>query len=223
MRARGLSFYRLQVVIMHIARDILGSPPADSQAGAIDVGQCFDDQFQSLRDDVYQFIERRMSPTLRRRVDPSDVFQETHLAAASRYAAFSAETDMPFRVWLLKTAQQKLVDCYRTHLGAAKRTLKRETQWRDNSSICLANHLLQTGSSPSARLQAEETRQQVEQSLRELPDTDREILLMRHIENRPYDEIAALLDLQPANVRQRCGRALLRLRKIMSQYGLLDG
>ena len=56
----------------------------------------------------------------------------------------------------------------------------------------------------------------------ELNSTDREVLLMRHFENRPYAEIAVLLDLPADTVRQRFGRALLRLRSITKRLGLMD-
>ena len=49
-----------------------------------------------------------------------------------------------------------------------------------------------------------------------------EVLLMRHIENRPYEEIAILLEIQPEAARQRYGRALIKLRKILSELGLLE-
>lgn len=197
--------------------------PSPSVDGRVDSESAeFESLFQSTRDDLYAFISRRISQQLRRRVDASDIIQETHLAAARRYTSFRQQPTLTFRVWLLKTAQQQLIQVYRQHLGAAKRSLHRELDWGNCSSNWIANHMLQSGSTPSGHLQAEETRAHVQHAVEELNQIDREILLMRHIENRSYDEIAAILDLQPANVRQRCGRALLRLRTEMNELGLLD-
>ena len=46
-----------------------------------------------------------------------------------------------------------------------------------------------------------------------LEEIDREVLLMRHAEDLPYEEIAVLLDIEPAAARKRtagrcygCGR-----------------
>jgi RNA polymerase sigma-70 factor, ECF subfamily len=51
---------------------------------------------------------------------------------------------------------------------------------------------------------------------------DREVLLMRHAEELSYEEIGCLLEIQPAAARKRYGRALLRLRKVLSDHGLLE-
>jgi RNA polymerase sigma-70 factor (ECF subfamily) len=49
-----------------------------------------------------------------------------------------------------------------------------------------------------------------------MPADDRELLLMRHYEDLPYGEIAVLLDVTPAAARQRHGRALLRLSRLLT-------
>jgi DNA-directed RNA polymerase specialized sigma24 family protein len=48
---------------------------------------------------------------------------------------------------------------------------------------------------------------------------DRAILLMRQVEELSYQEVACLLDIEPAAARQRYGRALLRLRKVLFEDG----
>jgi DNA-directed RNA polymerase specialized sigma24 family protein len=53
-------------------------------------------------------------------------------------------------------------------------------------------------------------------------EADREILLMRHMEELPYAEIACLLDIEADAARKRYGRALLRLRKVLKEHGLLE-
>jgi DNA-directed RNA polymerase specialized sigma24 family protein len=59
-------------------------------------------------------------------------------------------------------------------------------------------------------------------ALGRLSETDREILLMRNIEELPYEEIGCLLDLSAAAARKRYGRALLRWQKILFEEGLLE-
>ena len=51
---------------------------------------------------------------------------------------------------------------------------------------------------------------------------DREILLLRHAEELPFDEIACLLDITPAAARKRFGRALIRLQKALTDAGILE-
>ena len=62
----------------------------------------------------------------------------------------------------------------------------------------------------------------VSQAVAQMSEPDREMLLMRHAEELTYDDIGALLDISAATARKRYGRALLRLRKVLSQWGLLE-
>ena len=45
---------------------------------------------------------------------------------------------------------------------------------------------------------------------------------MRSTDELPYREIACILDLDPAAARNRHGRALLRLRHVLQDAGLLE-
>jgi DNA-directed RNA polymerase specialized sigma24 family protein len=45
---------------------------------------------------------------------------------------------------------------------------------------------------------------------------------MRDFEGLSYQEVACLLDIDPAAARKRYGRALLRLRKLLLESGLLE-
>ncbi len=174
------------------------------------------------RPDLRAFIEVRLDRGLRARVDPSDIVQETQLELVRRLPEFLEARPMPFHVWVRKKAYERLVNVRRDHIQAARRSVKREVAWPDRSSLLLARPLLAHTSSPSAQLQAREFADRVAQAVAELPEPDREILLMRHGEELSYEEIGCLLDLQPAAARKRFGRALLRLRKVLIDHGLLE-
>ena len=60
---------------------------------------------------------------------------------------------------------------------------------------------------------AAESSRAVDDLLLGLPDTDRHILLLRHVDGRSYEEIARLLGLTPAAVKKRAERALQKLRE----------
>jgi RNA polymerase sigma-70 factor (ECF subfamily) len=92
----------------------------------------------------------------------------------------------------------------------------------DASAWLLARPLLQ-GASPSQELAARELAEQAARAVARLPEADREILLMRHGESMPFEEIACLLGITAAAARKRFGRALLRLQNLLSDQGLLGG
>jgi RNA polymerase sigma-70 factor (ECF subfamily) len=88
--------------------------------------------------------------------------------------------------------------------------------------VLLAQHLAVSLTSPSQALNEQELADRVRKAISLLPEPDREILLMRTYENLSYQEIACLLEIEPAAARQRNGRALIRLHKLLTDDGLTE-
>jgi RNA polymerase sigma-70 factor (ECF subfamily) len=108
------------------------------------------------------------------------------------------------------------------HHDAGRRAVGREAGLPDRSSLLLARPFLAAGTSPSQQLARKELARRVRQAMGQLSETDREILLMRNIEELPYEEIGCLLDLSASAARKRYGRALLRWQQILTDEGLLE-
>jgi RNA polymerase sigma-70 factor (ECF subfamily) len=155
-------------------------------------------------------------------VDPSDVVQETYLEAFRRLPDFVKRAPMPFRLWLRMTAQERVQMTNRQHLGASRRSVGRELPLPEHSSVQLATQIQATGPSPSQQVAAGERARLVRQAVAQLPDTDREVLLMRTFEGLAYGEIACVLGIDPAAARKRHGRALLRLHDLLNLGGLTE-
>ncbi len=60
----------------------------------------------------------------------------------------------------------------------------------------------------------------VRRALASLRPSDREVLLMRYVEDLSNEEMACLLELEPATVSKRHGRALLRLQQALLRFGV---
>jgi RNA polymerase sigma-70 factor (ECF subfamily) len=164
-----------------------------------------------------RFVELRLCPQLRTRVDPSDVVQEAQMEAVRRLDGYLRDAPLPFRLWLRRIAQDRLLMLRRRHRGAGRRAVTREAAMPDESSLAFARQLLASGTSPSARLAASELAQRVREAVAQLPEADREIVLLRNFEGLSNQEVAQLLEIQPATATQRYGRALLRLRKLLDE------
>jgi RNA polymerase sigma-70 factor, ECF subfamily len=169
------------------------------------------------RDELRSFVELRLDPRVAVRMDPSDVVQEAQLEVVRRMDDFLKRRPMPFRLWMRKTAYERLLDLHKHHVKRTKRSVRREVAMPEKSSLLLVRPLLGGGSTPSQRLEAQELAERVARVVAELPEADREILLLRHAEGTPFDDIAGLLDIEQAAARKRFGRALIRL-----QQGLTD-
>jgi RNA polymerase sigma-70 factor (ECF subfamily) len=184
--------------------------------------QAFERLFGRHRTELHAFIALRLDPRIRSRVDPSDVVQETHLEVYRRLQDYLERQPMPFHVWLRKTAHERLLMLRRHHLETGKRSLQREVPLPERSSQLLAQSLLPGAAPPSQQLQRQELVQRVQQALTQLASADREILLMRNFEELSHQEVGFILGIEPAASRQRHGRALLRLHKLLSAEGLTE-
>lgn len=173
------------------------------------------------RSELLGFVEVHLDSELNARFDPSDVVQEAHVEAVRRMDDFLRRRPMPFRLWLRKTAFQRLLLLRRKH-RRGKRSVHREAALPDQSSVLLVRPLLNKGPAPDELVQQRELMVCVGRAVAALEEIDREVLLMRHAEDLSYEEIAVLLDVEPAAARKRYGRALLRLRQVLIDEGLLE-
>ena len=184
--------------------------------------QALEKLFQEHRPALRRAIERRLDPRLLPRVDVSDIVQEAQLEAFNRLDGFLQRRPMPFRLWLLKTAHERLLKLVRRHLDAAKRTIYREVPLPDRSSLHLAQRLVARGAAPSSQARHDELAHRVRVALAELPETDREIVLLRNFEGLSNQEVSLLLEICPEAAKKRYARALLRLRKALNANGLSE-
>lgn len=174
------------------------------------------------REPLRAFVEFHLDSRLRTRFDPSDVVQDTQMEATRRMDDFLRRRPMPFCLWLRKQAYERLLRLRRDHLERAKRTVLRESAHEACSSLLLARPLLRGAASPSEELVARERAETVARAVGELSEVDRAVLRMRHGEDLPYDEIAGRMGLEPAAARKRYGRAMIRLQRLLSAYGLVE-
>lgn len=175
------------------------------------------------RSRLRRMIAVRMDPRLGRRIDPSDVVQDTLAVAHRRLPRYLREEPLPFYPWLRAIAWNRLVDLHRQHVRAGQRAVDRERgeDWTlgDRSARLLADRLCGVTSAPSARLMREELRQRVRAAMLELPEPLREVLVLRHLEEMSVAEVAAVARVSEGTVKSRHFRALARLREILEEEG----
>jgi RNA polymerase sigma-70 factor (ECF subfamily) len=172
--------------------------------------------------DVHAYVDARLDPRVRARESASDVVQKTLMEVVRRMDDYLRREPMPFHLWVRRTAYERLQKVHRDHRQADKRSVYREEFLPPRSSLMLVLPLLARGPSPDEEVAAREFADRVGQAVAELDEDDREILLLRHVDDLPYDEVACLLDIKPATARKRYGRALLELRRVLAEQGLLE-
>jgi RNA polymerase sigma-70 factor, ECF subfamily len=171
-----------------------------------------------LRRMVAVHLDRRLAA----RVDPSDVVQEALADAAARLSDYARRRPLPFYPWLRQLAWDQLVGLHRRHVRAGKRSVAREEpdvmRLPDESAAELAARLADIRSSPSGHLLREELRQRVRQALGRLAAGDREVLVLRHLEQLSTADAAAVLGIGEGAFKSRHLRALQRLRAQLQDY-----
>jgi RNA polymerase sigma-70 factor (ECF subfamily) len=171
------------------------------------------------RQRLRRMIAVRLDRRLAARVDPSDVVQETLAEADGRLAKYLQHRAIPFYPWLRQIAAERLAKLHRSHLEAARRSARREEPSLANATYeswwPLAARLAASGTSPSEQYARMERRQQLHAALAQLNERDREVLVLRYLEQLSTRETAAVLCISEGAVKLRHLRALERLRDLL--------
>jgi RNA polymerase sigma-70 factor, ECF subfamily len=166
-----------------------------------------------LRRMVVVHLDRRLAV----RVDPSDIVQEALVEAARKLPDYLEQRPLPFYPWLRRLALENLLQMRQRHVDARKRSVHREQAadlgLSDESMNALADRFVASGTHPSERLVREELRNRVRAALAELPPRDREVLVVRYLEQHAPREAAAALGIGQAAFMKRHLRAIQRLRR----------
>jgi RNA polymerase sigma-70 factor, ECF subfamily len=166
---------------------------------------------------LLKMVAIRLDPRLAARVDPSDVVQEALAQADRKLDDYLHDRPVPFYPWLRRIAWERLVKCHRRHT-ARRRDVAREAAaplLSDASVRELAAHFLARGSSPSRLAERRELIVRARSALEQLPERDREVLVLRYLEHLSTAETAAVLEITPGAVKLRHLRAIDRLRDLM--------
>ena len=182
--------------------------------------QAFAELFVVFRPRLWRFINLRLHPQLRGRVDPDDVLQEFWLRAVARMDYFPDTATPAGFIWFRMILTQTLIELQRRHLGAEKRSACKERSlnggWSpESTSSSLVIQLSGHFTTPSSAFIRDERAGQLEVALQGLDDIDREVLALRHFEELSNAETAMALNLSVAAASKRYIRALQRLKSVL--------
>lgn len=200
----------------------MSEPENIETASAGGTARAFAERFTEHRPRLKQMLQFRMDPRLRSRTDLSDVLQEAYIDAFRRLDHFASKPDMSFYVWLRQITMQRLIDLHRQHLLAYKRDIRNEVPIGDHpyqaaTSAVIATQMVDLMITPSQVLIRQEMVQQLEATLENLDDMDREVLALRHFEDLRNGEVAEVLGITEAAASNRYVRALARLQKDLAK------
>ena len=175
------------------------------------------------RDQLKRMVSLRLDRRVLKRVDPSDIIQETLSQADRKLDEYLRERPIPFYPWLRQLAWDQLVTAFRRHMFAHRRSANREDfvpDLSDESVAELATYLCDLSEEPLRKLLRAEAQGRLRDALGQLPEQDREILVLRYLEQLSTADTAAVLNLGLSAVKTRHLRAIERLRELLGNQPL---
>jgi RNA polymerase sigma-70 factor, ECF subfamily len=160
-----------------------------------------------------------LAPQLRGKLDPSDVVQQTLLQAYQALDQLRGQSEAECAAWLRQILAHNLAQALRD-FGRAKRDLAREQSLQvalDASSARLEGWLAADQSSPSRKAEQGEQALRLAEALEQLPEAQREALVLQHWQGLSLAEIGAQLDRSPVAVAGLIKRGLKQLRQLMQE------
>jgi RNA polymerase sigma-70 factor (ECF subfamily) len=144
---------------------------------------------------LVRLIQIRMDEALSARFDPSDVVQETLLDAARNLQECFTKPGRSFYAWLRGLALNRLIDLYRQHVLAGKRSLHNEQLLTlpEGSKCLLADRFVAQGPSPSQVAMQRETQRRLRNTIEAMEPEKREVLVMRYLEELSVEEMSEIL------------------------------
>jgi RNA polymerase sigma-70 factor (ECF subfamily) len=152
------------------------------------------------------------------RLDPSDLVQQTLLDAHQKQAQLRGSTRGECIAWLKQILANNLADAVRG-LARAKRDIARERSLDEqvgDSFSRVDGWLVAAQSSPSQLAVRSEELLAMADSLTGLPETQREAIVLHHLQGLPLAEVARQLGKTPAAVAGLLHRGLKRLRELLA-------
>jgi RNA polymerase sigma-70 factor (ECF subfamily) len=161
----------------------------------------------------------QLGPRLRGKLDLSGVVQQTLLEAYQGWEQARPWSEPQKAAWLRRLFANNLTDAIRK-LGTAGRDVSREQSLEaalDQSSCRLGALLAADQSSPSQQVERSEQTVQLANALAQLPEAQREALVLQHWHGWSLAQIGKHLGRTPAAVAGLLHRGLKQLRQHLKE------
>jgi RNA polymerase sigma-70 factor (ECF subfamily) len=181
-------------------------------------GPALGELLELYRHYLYLLARAEIGRRLQSRFDPSDLVQETFLAAHRDFARFQGTTEAELVAWLRQVLAARLADQVRWHLKAKRRDARLERRLAEElgqSSQDLELQVASRQSTPSAHAARRERAVLLAEALRTLPTDYEEVIVLRHLEGLSFADVANRMGRSVDSVEKLWVRALARLRRAL--------
>jgi RNA polymerase sigma-70 factor (ECF subfamily) len=183
-----------------------------------DPGQALGPLLERYRHYLQLLARLQIGRRLQGKVDASDVIQEVFLEAHRHFDRFQGMEEAELASWLRQILAARLAKLVRHYFRTQGRNLRLERELAlnvDQSSRILERGLIDAHSSPSQSAARREQGLILAEALGRLPEHYREVLILRHLEELSFPEIAGRLGRSLDSVKNLWARGLARLRELL--------
>jgi RNA polymerase sigma-70 factor (ECF subfamily) len=171
-------------------------------------GICFDELVKRYHRPIASFVFRMIG----NRETALDLTQDVFIKVYGSLERYRPE--YKFSTWIYKIASNTAID----HLRKASLTTSPLYFVSDDEEVELP--IAAKGLSPERALERSERREQIEEVIAQLPPRYRELIVLRHVSELGYDEIAEVTGLPLGTVKNRIFRAREAMRKHLVRLGI---
>ncbi len=163
-----------------------------------------------------RIVRIRLGDELRRRLDTTDVVQETYRAALQSLDTLDLAREQDLLAWLARVAVNRIRDEH-DRLHAQKRDVGREVALGSASGAGdPAARIADSATSPSEHAFRNELRELVDTGVHELPSEYREVILLRDYCGGSWEHVAGELGRESIHAAQQLHqRAWIKLRRAL--------
>lgn len=180
----------------------------------------------SAREDLLSFYrpylrcaaERGLPRVIQRRVDPSDVVQQTLIDIVRGLPEFCGQSEKEFTAWVVKILERNFLQNLRSNT-LAKRDVRLEQDWGGEQGSAEREWRLPASAdpSPSNVLLRGEMVQQLSTALDGLPNDQRTAVSMRYIAHMSLSEIAGAMNRSLGSVAGLIRRGVAALETLLPE------
>jgi RNA polymerase sigma-70 factor, ECF subfamily len=166
-------------------------------------------------------VSAQLDNRLRTRVSPSDIVQESFFEAHRDFQEFRGGSVGEFVAWLRRIVVNNILRVVEQHVLAEKRDVRREVSLEEigrrleQSTVRLETLLAEQAESPSGCAVRREDELLLADTLAQMPADYRDVIVLRHIEGLPFEDVASRMGRSAGAVRMLWLRALKKMRETL--------
>jgi RNA polymerase sigma-70 factor (ECF subfamily) len=173
---------------------------------------------EQFREYLRLLARAHLDPRLQAKLDPSDVVQQTLLEAYKDLGQLRGESREQMACWLRQILLRNLANAVRDYSRACRNVAREQSlDAADDSANGLARWLAAEQSSPSQQAERHEQTLRLAAVLAELPEGQREVVVLRHCHGWSLADISRHIGKSAAAVAGLLHRGLQQIRARMHE------